>query len=260
LGDITLRALEVLRRVDAIAAEDTRRTRRLLDHFDIEKPLYRLDAHTIRERGIAFLEKYTRVAFVSDAGTPGISDPGADLVRLALELSVSIEVLPGATAFVPALILSGLRTDRFRFEGFLPRKGSSRRRRLKGIAQSEVTALLYESPSRVVATLIELKELCGPQRRASISRELTKRFETTYRGTLEELCDRLDREALKGEVVIVIAPADPSPDIDYRSKARELAAQGVTGRSLRAALMDLGAPRNTAYELSLSFDRDIEAL
>src|SRR5690554_6530301 len=151
LGDVTLRALEVLRRADVVAAEDTRRSRVLLDQHGITARLERLDAHTISSRAPALLEEHAWVAYVTDAGTPGISDPGAEFVRLALAAGVEVEVLPGATAFVPALVASGLPTARFTFEGFLPRKGSSRSRRLRDIAASHATSVAYESPHRLAA-------------------------------------------------------------------------------------------------------------
>jgi 16S rRNA (cytidine1402-2'-O)-methyltransferase len=153
LGDITVRALDVLRAADVIAAEDTRRSRTLLDRYAITTPLVRLDAHTIAARAPRLLREHAHVAFVTDAGTPGISDPGAELVRLALDLGAHVEALPGPTAFVPALVLSGLPVARFTFEGFLPRRGRDRRERLAEIARREPTTVLYESPHRLAATL-----------------------------------------------------------------------------------------------------------
>lgn len=251
LEDITLRALRVLREADIVAAEDTRRSRKLLAYFEITTPLVRLDAHTIRARGEAVLRDHEHVAFVSDAGTPGLSDPGAELVGIALARGDSIEVLPGPTALIPALVLSGLPLGRFAFEGFLPRKGRARRERLGTIAASERTVALYESPKRLAGTLEDLIAVCGPERRASVSRELSKLHETTYRGTLAELTHQLEPE-VKGEVVIVIGPTQRSGESpDFAVKARELAAEGLSGRELREALMALGAPRNVAYELSL---------
>jgi len=189
LGDITLRALETLKNADVIAAEDTRHSRKLLNHYQIDKPLVRLDAHTIRERASAVLAAHTQVAFITDAGTPGISDPGEELVAIALARGDEVEVLPGATAFVPALVLSGLPTARFSFEGFLPRKGSGRKERLEAIARRGAVSILYESPRRLAKTLEQLAEFCGETRQASVSRELSKRFETTYRGTLRSLTE-----------------------------------------------------------------------
>jgi len=254
LSDITLRALEQLREASAIAAEDTRHTRVLLTHHGIDAPLVRLDEHTIESRGPAILDQYENLAFVTDAGTPGISDPGVRLVALALERGDEIEALPGPTAFVPALVLSGLPLARFTFEGFLPRQGRFRRDRLEEIARSTATSVLYESPRRVAKTLADLREVCGGDRQASVSRELSKRFETTYRGSLDELLGRLTQDDYRGEFVIVVGPAGEGEDDDsavHRERAQALAGAGVTGKQLRQALEALGAPRNVAYQLAL---------
>jgi 16S rRNA (cytidine1402-2'-O)-methyltransferase len=264
LQDITLRALEALKQADAVAAEDTRHSRKLLDHYGIDRPLVRLDAHTIGERGEGVLDAYPNLAFITDAGTPGISDPGAELVSLALRRGCRVEALPGPTAFVPALVLSGLPLARFTFEGFLPRKGSARSQRLGMIAESSATTVIYESPKRLAGTLRELAERCGAARPASVSREISKRFETTYRGGLVELAESFAGQEVKGEVVVVIGPApEPDPlerDRGYELEARALAAEGVTGKQLRKALVALGAPRNLAYRLALEAeepDRDV---
>lgn len=254
LGDITLRALEVLKAVDVIAAEDTRHSKKLLDHFGIEKRLERLDAHTIRQRAAKLFDSYETIAYVSDAGTPGISDPGEELVRLAYERGDEVESLPGATAFVPALLLSGLPTARFSFEGFLPRKGQERKERLKAIANSSSTTCFYESAKRVQATLKDLTEYCQPTRQLSISRELTKRFETTYRGSLESLQEELEGQNLKGEVVMVVSPQEAQTSNDFVAEAKMLQEEGLYGKSLQKALIAMGAPRNLAYQLTLKED------
>lgn len=251
LADITLRALDSLKNADVIAAEDTRHSQKLLHHYNIEKPLVRLDAHTIAERADGVLSRYERVAFITDAGTPGISDPGSELVALALKRGDTVEVLPGATAFVPALVLSGLMTARFTFEGFLPRKGTSRQERLETIATSTATSILYEAPQRLKDTLQDLLKTCG-DRPASVSRELSKLHETTYRGVLSEILDQLGSNEVKGEVVIVIAPTSNEKEaIDFAKEAERLHEEGLAGRDLREALAALGAPRNLAYELSV---------
>lgn len=265
LADITQRALEILATADAVAAEDTRRSRTLLDHHGITTKLERLDAHTMESRAPALLERYDHLAYITDAGTPGISDPGADLVRVALAQGVAVEVLPGATAFVPALVESGLPTARFTFEGFLPRKGSSRSRRLKDIAASHATSLLYESPHRLTETLEDLAEACGPERHASVSRELSKLHEETVRGTLAELAARFRAEPARGEVVVVVGPRPHVEDegeepavagLSAEEAAARLAAAGVKGRLLRGALTALGAPRNAAYRAALDHPDD----
>ena len=253
LGDITLRAVEVLRGADAVACEDTRRSGQLLTHLGISRPLVRLDAHTMN-RAAGVLEQYPRLAYVSDAGTPGISDPGAELLRLALDLGGRAEVLPGATAFVPALVLSGLETGRFTFEGFLPRSGRERKERLKAVAERPETTLIYESPHRLHATLEELAGLCGPQRLASVTRELSKKFEETRRGTLPSLASHF-AGVVRGEIVIVLqgapAQAQPVADAGFAAQAATLAAEGKSVRNIRELLQAGGLRKNDAYELAL---------
>jgi 16S rRNA (cytidine1402-2'-O)-methyltransferase len=251
LSDITLRALETLKGADVIAAEDTRHSKKLLHHYQIDKPMVRLDAHTMAERAEAVLSKHNRIAFITDAGTPGISDPGAELVQLALQRGDTVEVLPGATAFVPALVLSGLMTARFTFEGFLPRKGGTRQERLEVIAKSTATSILYESPQRVLATLQDLQEICG-DRPASVSRELSKLHETTYRGLFSEILEQLGEKEVKGEIVIVVSAAiEQKQEIDFAAEATRLKTEGLHGRELRERLESLGASRNVAYDLSV---------
>lgn len=257
LQDITMRSLDELRSADAIAAEDTRHSRKLLDHYGIDRPLLRLDQHTIGQRGEQVLLQHPNLAFITDAGTPGISDPGAELLQMALKLGHSVEALPGPTAFVPALVLSGLPLARFTFEGFLPRKGRARRERLDAIAASDATTVLYESPKRTAATLAELAEVCGEDRAASVSRELSKRFEETTRGSLSALATAFAQSEVRGEVVVVIGPAESGPGLDesdYASRARELARRGLGRKELRSALVEMGAPRNLAYRLSLEVE------
>lgn len=257
LGDLTLRAIEVLRGADAVACEDTRRSGALLRHLGIHKPLVRLDAHTLRERAHGALEKYPRLAYVSDAGTPGISDPGAELVRIALDLGGRVEVLPGPTAFVPALILSGLEVARFTFEGFLPRSGRERRERLAALAAREETSVLYESPHRIADTLSDLAQACGADRRASVTRELSKLHEETRRGTLRELAKAFG-EGARGEIVVVVAGAPKGgelPQTDFAALARGWAGEGKDAREIRALLIGAGLRKNDAYALSLAATR-----
>lgn len=253
LGDITLRAVEVLRGADAVACEDTRRTGALLSHLGLSRPLVRLDAHTMH-RAAGVLEKYPRLAYVSDAGTPGISDPGAELVQAALGAEIEVEVLPGATAFVPALILSGLPSARFTFEGFLPRSGRERKERLSAVAARPETTVLYESPHRLHATLQDLAVSCGPARPSSVTRELSKRFEETRRGSLSELAQHF-AEGVKGEIVVVVAgrsaeeAAAEAPD--HAALAAALAAEGQSVRDIRDSLIRAGLRKNDAYALAL---------
>ncbi|MCC3156126.1 16S rRNA (cytidine(1402)-2'-O)-methyltransferase [Hymenobacter sp. 15J16-1T3B] len=207
LEDITLRAIRVLGEVDVVLAEDTRTSGRLLQHLGIKKPMlsYHLhNEHQTVQRVLDRLEKGERMALVSDAGTPGISDPGFLLVREALAKGLKVECLPGATAFVPALLKSGFGAERFTFEGFLPVK-KGRQTRLRELAAEERTMIFYESPHRIVKTLEQLAEALGPERPASVSRELTKLFEETVTDSLAALAQEFGRRAtIKGEIVIVV--------------------------------------------------------
>lgn len=209
LGDITLRALEVLGSADLILAEDTRTTGILLNHYNIKVPLqshHKFNEHRSVEAICDRIERETVVALVSDAGTPGISDPGFLLVRSCLERGIEVESLPGATAFIPALINSGLPCDRFCFEGFLPLK-KGRQKRLAALAEEDRTMIFYESPYRVLKTLQQLAIMLGNDRKASVSRELTKKFEETVRGTLSYLAAHFETSSPRGEFVIVVAGA-----------------------------------------------------
>lgn len=211
LEDITLRALRVLKEVDAILAEDTRTSSVLLKHYDIHTPLHshhKFNEHTTCNTWAERIAAGMTVAIVSDAGTPGISDPGFMLVRACVERGVEVQCLPGATAFVPALVDSGLPNDRFYFEGFLPQK-KGRQTRLQQLAEQEHTMIIYESPFRLVKTLEQLAMLLGNDRRASVSREISKKFEETRRGTLSELITSFKEREAKGEIVIIVEGKTP---------------------------------------------------
>ena len=207
LEDITLRAIRTLKEADYILAEDTRTTAFLLKHLGIEKKLY--SHHNFNEHATAAsvaeaIGEGRTVALVSDAGTPGISDPGFLLVRTCVEAGIEVETLPGATAFVPALVQSGFPCDRFCFEGFLPQK-KGRTKRLEELKAESRSIIFYESPFRVVKCLEQLAEVFGEDRKVSVSRELTKKFEQTVRGTLAEVADYFREHEPKGEFVIVVA-------------------------------------------------------
>lgn len=207
LADITLRALDTLRQVDLILAEDTRTSGVLLKHYAIAKPLqsfHNFNEHKVVALLVERMEKGETLALISDAGTPGISDPGFLIARAAVQAGLEVESLPGATAFVPALVKSGLPSDRFVFEGFIPQK-KGRQTLLKKLAGEERTMIFYESPFRLVKTLEHFKEYFGADRQASVSRELTKMFEETANGTLDELIVRFQAREPKGEIVIVVA-------------------------------------------------------
>jgi 16S rRNA (cytidine1402-2'-O)-methyltransferase len=206
LADITLRALEVLKSVDVILAEDTRTTGFLLKHYAISKPLqsfHNFNEHKVLNGLMDRLRKGEVMALVSDAGTPGISDPGFLMARACVEAGINIECLPGATAFVPALVKSGLPSDRFAFEGFLPHK-KGRQTMLKNLTKEDRTMIFYESPHRLTKALEQFIEFFGPERKASVSRELTKKFEETVNGTLSEILRHFKTRDVKGEIVIIV--------------------------------------------------------
>jgi 16S rRNA (cytidine1402-2'-O)-methyltransferase len=207
LQDITLRAVRLLGEVDAVIAEDTRTSGQLLKHLGISKPFIAFhihNEHQVTGRLVQRMEAGERFALVTDAGTPGISDPGFLLVRAAVQAGVAVETLPGPTAFVPALVNSGLPCDRFTFEGFLPVK-KGRKTRMAELASEPRTMVFYESPHRITKTLKELGEAFGTERRATVSREISKLHEQTLRGTLAELAAHFDEHAPKGEFVLCVA-------------------------------------------------------
>jgi len=207
LGDMTFRAVAVLKEVDLILAEDTRTSGVLLKHYDISKsmfPYHQHNEHKITERLVADLLAGKTMALLTDAGTPGISDPAFFLIRAAIKEGIRVECLPGATAFVPALINSGLPSDSFCFEGFLPLK-KGRHTILTALAAENRTIILYESPMRLLKTLEQLITYFGEDRQCCVSRELTKKFEENARGTLKEVHEHFSEKGVKGEIVIVIA-------------------------------------------------------
>ncbi|HOZ78798.1 MAG TPA: 16S rRNA (cytidine(1402)-2'-O)-methyltransferase [Ferruginibacter sp.] len=210
LADITFRAIDVLKSVDLILAEDTRTSSVLLQHYQIQKPItpyHQHNEHKIVQHLTEQLLAGKNMAMLTDAGTPGISDPAFLLVRECVKNNVVVECLPGATAFVPALVNSGLPMNSFCFEGFLPLK-KGRQTALKKFALEERTMVFYESPMRLVKTLKDLIEYFGPERQCAVSRELTKKFEENKRGTLQEVHDHFNSKAVKGEIVLVVAGSD----------------------------------------------------
>ena len=206
LDDITLRAIKAIQEVDLLLAEDTRQTAKLLKHLNIDKKMWAHHAHNEHKTTEGVIERIkggSVVGLVSDAGTPGISDPGFLLTRACVEAGIEVECLPGATAFVPALVASGLPCDKFYFEGFLPHK-KGRQTRLQYLATLVCTIVLYESPHRLLKTLTQAKEFIGPDRRAVVVREISKMHETYHRGTIEELETYFTNTAPKGEIVVLI--------------------------------------------------------
>ena len=207
LQDITLRAIDVLKSVDLILAEDTRTSSKLLNHYQIQQPLssyHQHNEHKIVQHLVNQLMEGKNIALITDAGTPGISDPAFLLIRECIRAGIKVESLPGATAFVPALVNSGIPSNRFSFEGFLPLK-KGRQTLLKKLATEERTMIFYESPVRLVKTLEEFILYFGAERNCSVSRELTKMFEENARGTLQQVCEHFRQKDVKGEIVIVLA-------------------------------------------------------
>ena len=264
LDDVSPRVTAALAAADAVGCEDTRRTGRLLSHLGVAAPrLIVVNEHTERDTVPGILDRLARgerVALVSDAGLPGISDPGEVLVRAAVEAGFAVEVIPGPSAAAAALVVSGLPTARFVFEGFLPRKGSARARRLAAVATEERTVVLYEAPHRLARTVADLIAVCGPDRRVVFARELTKLHEEVWRGTLGEAVARVAAVEPRGEHVLVLdgapAPAEPT-DAEL---VAAVAAARATGSSTRDAAAEVaehfGVGRKRVYDLALGAPGD----
>lgn len=243
LGDLSPRAVEVLRTADVIAAEDTRRTRKLLTHAGIPAGRRLRAVHEHNERAstakiVEDVRSGARVAYVTDAGMPGISDPGERLVRACAEAGLAVEVIPGPSAALTALVLSGLPTDRFVFEGFLPTKGRHRDARVAEIRREERTIVLFEAPHRLARTLTDLASACGGARRVAVARELTKLHEEVWRGTLATAVEHFEQTAPRGEIVVVIEP--------NREEVVELTDDELSGEAL--ALVEAGLPTREAAD------------
>jgi len=257
LGDLSPRAADTLKHAAVVAAEDTRHTKPLLVHVGSRADLVSFHAHSTDralERLLRLLGGGTDVALVTDAGTPTVSDPGAELVAAARARGIPVVTIPGPTAVAAALAVSGLAADRYLFLGFLPRKGGERRRLLEAVAASEWTVVLFEAPNRVAELLADLSTACGPDRAAAVARELTKVFEETRAGTLAELAEYYAAAPPRGEVTIVVAgtgkprPAPPPPD--PATVARALLAQGMSRKDVAERIQaETGISRNAAYRL-----------
>ncbi|HET8552199.1 MAG TPA: 16S rRNA (cytidine(1402)-2'-O)-methyltransferase [Gammaproteobacteria bacterium] len=257
LGDLSPRARDVLAEVDVIAAEDTRHSGKLLAHFGIPTPQVSFHEHNERERSpelLARLERGDSVAVISDAGTPLISDPGLPLVRAARAAGVPVRAVPGPSAFVAALSVSGIPTDRFTFEGFLPPRQAARRKRLDELAHEPRTLIFYESPHRIAATLQDMATAFGGERHACIARELTKLYETVRTGPLATLVSEAEMEA-RGEWVVVIA-GDPTPSgpqvADLDRMLAVLMAELPLKQAVSLTAKLTGAPRNEVYAQALA--------
>ena len=260
LSDITLRALSVLAACDLILAEDTRTSRRLLDHYAIDRPITAVHEHNERDIAARMVERIAderlAVALVSDAGTPLISDPGYPLMQAALDASLVVHPVPGASAVLAALCVSGLPSDRFAFEGFLPAKEQAARTALGDLAHESRTLIFFESPRRVRRTLALLAECFGPTRPVAVARELTKLHETVYRGdlaTVEALIGQ-DSFGSTGEFVLVVAPAPPAPrgEEEIRTMLLALAPHLPRSRAVEVTTSVLACPRNEVYRIALT--------
>lgn len=263
LGDITLRALEILKTVDVVAAEDTRQTGKLLAHFQIKKPMLSYFEHNKAQRGPKIIEKLKsgqNVALVSDAGTPGISDPGADIVKEAIAEGISVTMAPGPAAGIMALVLSGLDTSRFVFEGFLPEDKKSRAAILEQLVTEQRTTVFYESPHRILTTLKEMCHVFGGERPIALCRELTKIYEETVLKPIREHLEDFTSKAPRGEYVMVLAGVDPSvidaqkqaawADISVKEHVDSLIAQGMDRKSaIKKAAQERGSTRNEIYNM-----------
>lgn len=257
MGDLSPRAVETLRGVQAVLAEDTRHSRHLLHHHGIATPLVAYHEHNEARTTPALVDRLQRgesFALISDAGTPLLSDPGGRLVSAALEAGVAVRPVPGASALLAALVASGLAAERFTFYGFLPRRGRSRRQLMAELAALQHVAVVYEAPPRLAATLAELAAAGAGSRSAAVARELTKQFEEVRRGTVAELAAYYEGETPRGEIVIVVAGAEAPVGVsedELRTRAAELRAAGASAREIVAALTgELAAPRNVAYRLA----------
>lgn len=261
LEDITLRALRVLKEVDLIAAEDTRHTRKLLSHYEIKTPLTSYYEHNARQKGPYLLEQLLQgknIALVSDAGTPGISDPGSLLVQEAIKAQIPVVPVPGATAFVAALCVSGLPTDKFVFEGFLPRKDKERTKQLENLISEERTLIFYEAPHRLLATLKSIGEVM-PDRRLVVARELTKQYEEILRGTPEELYHHFAENSPRGEFTLILQGRTGEEEqeetgiqeeiLDPVTLVADLEKQGLHWRdAIKEAARRLGVPKREVYQ------------
>jgi len=257
LGDITLRALETLKSVSLIAAEDTRHTLKLLSHYDIHCAMISYHQHNrmaCGEKLLARLNEGQDVALVTDAGMPCISDPGWELVALAHENGIEVVVVPGASAAASAVALSGLDSSRFMFEGFLPRSGRQRQLRIAEIAAQSTMTIIYEAPHRLEATLKDLSTVM-PQRPAALCEDMTKLHERVHRGSLEELYKSFEGRSIKGEYVLVLGSMEPETPTEELTLEEELLARKARGMDKKQAVKDValsrGLPRNEVYQLAI---------
>ena len=265
LGDISPRALDTLQQADFVAAEDTRVTLKLLNHFGIKKPLVAYYRHNTEAGGQTILRRLLageNCALVSDAGTPAVSDPGEELVGLCVENGVAVTALPGPCALTTALSVSGLPTGRFTFEGFLAMNKKNRRAHLNSLAREERTMIFYEAPHKLTSTLTDLCQVFGPDRRIALCRELTKLHEEVVRTTLGQAVSRYEAEPPRGEFVLVVAGAEPIPQEDNHPEdaLAQVALLRSQGLSLKDAVkqvsQDLDLPRNQLYAMAVAAEKE----
>ena len=257
LEDITLRTIRILGEVDLIAAEDTRHTIKLLNHYDIKKPLTSYHEHNIKEKGIELIEKLNlgqNIALVSDAGMPGISDPGQELIRQAIDEGIDVIALPGATASITALVISGLSTDKFIFEGFLSSKKGERKKELEKIKEYRKTTIIYEAPHRLIDLLEDMATILE-DRQVSISRELTKKYEETFRGTAAEALEKFKESGVKGEFVIIVDGNHEEKEIeeiDIHQLLNRYINEGLTKKeAVKKVSEEYNIPKNLVYKISI---------
>jgi 16S rRNA (cytidine1402-2'-O)-methyltransferase len=264
LGDLSPRAVEALTEADVIACEDMRHSRRLLDHAGVHgRRLLAVHDHNESDQVrtiLSLLERGKRVALITDAGTPAISDPGQRVVASVAAAGFSVQVVPGPSAVIAALVISGLPTHRFTFEGFLPRKGADRSRRMSTIANAGCTTVLYEAPHRLARTLRDLMETCGPIRQTVLVRELTKLYEEVWRGTLSDAVEHVESIPPRGEYVIVLGSAPPRAFVEDDEITAALNSRMAAGDSRKTAITEVAAslavPKRRVYDLATSLRAD----
>lgn len=269
LKDITLRALEVLKEVDLVAAEDTRVAKKLLFHFQIDKPVISYHEYSLAIREDEILQQVLggrKVALVTDAGMPGVSDPGEKILRSALQKNIDVQVIPGPSALLTALVLSGISTERFSFEGFLPREGKQRRRLLERFKDEHRTLIFYEAPHRILETLEDIKAILG-NRRVAVCRELTKRFEEVIRGRVDEVQETLSaKKEIKGEITLVVEaspePEHPRESADAEQMEKELHQLILSGMPPSAASRLIAEKYNVSkkeiYSRAIGYKESLE--
>jgi 16S rRNA (cytidine1402-2'-O)-methyltransferase len=260
LEDITFRVLNTLKEVDLIAAEDTRHTIKLLNHYGIKKPLTSYHEHNVREKGPELIDRLKAgesIALVSDAGMPGISDPGEDLIKLAIEEGIEVIALPGPTASITALVVSGLPTDKFVFEGFLSSKRKQRKEELSSLKEEKRTIIIYESPYRVLETLDDILDVLG-NRNIALVRELTKVYEEVFRGTIQEAIEKFSKDKIRGEFCLILegCKVEEEADIDIEKELRRYLEKGFSKKeSVKKVVKEFNLPKNLVYHKSLEIDK-----